>query len=106
MQCREVLEKASPQHRHYGCKVPHQDLGHADLVVVMCFFQVVHIPLEPIFAFPFLDLGLHGGHVGGQLEPLAIAEPDVVVGVAFAEDHIFGFEGCVQVAEGFLEKLR
>jgi hypothetical protein len=44
--------------------------------------------------------------VGGELEPLAIAEPDVVVGVAFLQLDSLGFERGTEITECVVEKAR
>lgn len=62
------------------------------------------VPIKAIFAFPFLDLVLHGSDVGGELELLAVTEPNVVIWIAFHELYAFGFERCVEVAESFFEE--
>lgn len=65
--------------------------------MTMRLLQEGQVSLEPILAFPFLDLGLHPRNIGAELELFAIAEPDVVVGLALDEPDAFGFERCVKV---------
>jgi len=74
------------------------------LVVVMRLLQKRQITHEPILALPPLDLLFHHSHVRGHLELLAIAEPDVVVGVAFDEMHALGFERGAEIGKGLAEE--
>jgi len=57
--------------------------------------QEREVALETVLALPALDLGLDAHEVGGKLEGLAVAEPDVVVGFALAQVDALGLEGRV-----------
>ena len=67
--------------------------------------QKAKVPLKPVLALPLFDLRLHARNVSAELEALAVAEPDVVVGVAFEKVYAFGFEGGAEVVEGFAEEV-
>ena len=67
--------------------------------------QEPKVPLEPILAFPLLNLPFHPGCVRGEFEGLAIAEPDVVVGLALEELDSFGLQGCIEVVECLSEEI-
>ncbi len=79
-------------------------MHHARFVVPVGLLHEAQIPLEPIFTLPFLDLDLHARQVAAELEALAVAEPDVVVWLAFQELNAFGGDGGVEVAEDFFEE--
>lgn len=64
-------------------------MGNAKFIVLMRLVEECQISLKPIFAFPFLNLRLHCRKVRGELEVLAIAEPDVVVGGALHNINAF-----------------
>ncbi len=80
-------------------------MHHARFVVPVGLLHEAQIPLEPIFTLPFLDLDLHARQVAAELEALAVAEPDVVVWLAFQELNAFGGDGGVEVAEDFFEEV-
>ena len=76
----------------------------AKLVVAMRLLQEGKVSLESVFAFPSFDLCLHSRDVSAELELFAIAEPDVVIWLAFDEFDVFLFEGRVKVFVAFGEK--
>ena len=79
------------KHRQYASEISKQDMRNTELVVIMGFFEKIEIALEAVLAFPLLDLGLHGGDICREAELLAIAEPDIVVGVTFEQVYILCF---------------
>jgi hypothetical protein len=72
--------------------------------VLVALLQERKVPLIPIFPLPLFDLVLHGREVGAEQHALAVAEPDVVVWVAFQELDAFGLEGRAQLFEGQVEE--
>ena len=71
----------------------------------MCLLEVAQVPLEPILPLPPLDRVLHARNISRQLEALAIAEPDVVVGFTFEQLNAFGRQRGVEIGEDFLEEV-
>ncbi len=100
-----MAEERWPGHRQERRVVFFKHMGYTELIMPMGLLKKAQIPLEAIFAFPLLDFIFHTGDVGGQLEGLAIAEPEIVVGLAFHQLHAFGFERGVQVVEGFPKEM-
>jgi len=83
MQLSQIRQKTRPGQRQQRLKVLMQYMLDADFVMRVRLAEKVEVTPEAGFAFPALDFGLHGGEVAGHAEGLAVAEPDVVVGVAF-----------------------
>lgn len=75
------------------------------LVVRMRFLEKCKIALEPSFAFPFLDFMFHGGDVGRELELLAVAEPNVVIWVAFEQLYTFCFKSRAEISKGLSKEF-
>ena len=59
-----MAKERRPGHREEGCEVLLEHMGHAELVVSMCFLKKAEIPFEAIFAFPLLDFIFHAGDIG------------------------------------------
>jgi hypothetical protein len=74
------------------------------LVMLVTLLQERQVPLIPVLALPFFDLVFHGREVRAEQHALAVAEPDVVVGVAFEQLHAFSFEACAEFFEGQVEE--
>ena len=60
----------------------------------MRFLQEAQVSGIPILALPLLDLRLHKRQVTAEPELLAIAEPDVVVRLAFSQLDTFFLQAC------------
>ena len=89
MQVQKEGQEARPQHRKERAEILAEDVDDADLVVPMGLLQEAEIALKSVLALPLLDLELHPGEIGRQLDRLAIGEPELVVGLAFQELHAF-----------------
>ena len=72
----------------------------------MALFQELQVPAITILALPLLDLRLHDRQITTQLKALAIAEPDVVIGLAFSKLYAFSLQARVQLFEGAVEEMR
>jgi hypothetical protein len=79
---------------------------YTKLIMLMRLIEECQIALKSIFAFPLLNLRLHGRKIGGELEVLAIAKPDIVVGGTLYDINAFFQEGCVEIAVCFGEEVR
>jgi hypothetical protein len=79
---------------------------HTELIMPVAFFQELQISAIPILPFPLLHLPLHDRQITAQPEALTIAEPDIVIRLAFSELHALGFEACAQLFEGAVEEMR
>ena len=105
MQRKNPQQKRRSRHRENRRKILLQHMRNTQFIMPMRLLQESQISLEAILALPFLDLPLHSGRIGGEFEGLAVAEPDVVVGLAFEEFNALGFEGGVEVVKGFAEEV-
>lgn len=76
------------------------------LIVVVGFPEERQVSRVSILAFPLFNLVLHQNQVGRKLELLAVAKPHVVVGLAFYNMYSFGFQGGIEIGEGFVEHAR
>lgn len=81
-------------------------MRHRQLVVPVALLQKRQVPLVAILPLPALDLVLHSREIRAEAHALAVAEPDVVVGVAFEQLDALGFEARAQLAEGQVEEAR
>ena len=92
MKHEEMPQKGRSGHVQKRGEISPEDMRNTKLVVAMRLLQELKISFEPIFTFPPLNFRLHLCEVGGELERLAIAEPDVVIGLTFDELYAFSFE--------------
>ena len=60
--------------------------------MLVTLLQESKVPLIPIFPLPLLNLLFHSREVGAEQHALAVAEPNVVVWVAFQQLHALGLE--------------
>jgi len=74
-------------------------MSDTQLIVLVGLFQKGEISSISILTLPFLNLLLHLREVGRELESLAIAKPDIVIGVAFYQFYSLGLETSTQIAE-------
>jgi hypothetical protein len=72
---------------------------HTELIMPMRFSQKAQISAVTLFALPLLNLPLHEREIAAEPEVLAIAEPYVVIGLAFSELYALSFETCIQLLE-------
>lgn len=78
-------------------------MSNTQLVMLVGLFQKGEISSISILTLPFLNLLLHVREVGREPEPFAIAEPDIVIGVAFDQLYTLGLETGTQIAECMVE---
>lgn len=71
----------------------------------MGFLQKAQVAFEAGLAFPFLDLALHEGQVGGEGDGLVVVVPELIVGLTFLESDAFASDASTQVGEGFVEEV-
>lgn len=74
--------------------------------MLMRLVEECQVSLEPILAFPLLNLRFHCRKIRGELKVLAIAKPNIVIGSALYDIDAFSQERCVQVAVCFAEEVR
>lgn len=67
--------------------------------MLMRFLEEGQVSRVSILALPLFNLALHARQICREPEPFAIAEPDVVVGVAFDKFDAFTFETGVKFFE-------
>lgn len=106
MQLKHIHQEGWPQEVENGSKVFVKNFYNTDLIMPMCFRQPTQVSLKPIRTFHLLNFLLHDGRVTAQLHPFSIPEPDIVVWLAFQQLDSFRRQRCVEVGEGFFEKLR
>ena len=95
MQCHEIRQETGTNHSQISAEILPQYVDHTGFVMDVRLLHPTQVSLEAFFPFPLLDCFLHSGHVCGQLNALAITEPDIVVRLALEQFHAFGLEGCV-----------
>jgi len=105
MKCENMLEEAPSQHGEDAREVAQQHIRSTELVMFMSLLEESQVAREAILALPLFDLIFHGSHVGRHPELFSIAEPDVVVGVAFHQMDAFILESSAQVLESLAEEV-
>ena len=106
VESKQVAKERRSQHGKQRRKVASQDVSDAELIVTMGFLEKAEIAFKSILALPFFHFGLHVGNVSRECEALAIAKPQVVVGLTFHQFHPFGVKGGVEVLERLPEQMR
>jgi hypothetical protein len=106
MEFKDVGKETKTQHGGDAGKVAREHMVDTELVVVVGLSKEVEVSRVSVLAFPFLDLRLHQGQIGRELELLAVSEPHVVVWLAFDYVHSFGFQGGIEVGKGLVKEAR
>jgi hypothetical protein len=106
MQRNQMSQKARPAHAQQRREVLPQHMCDTKLIVLMRLVEECQIALESVFAFPLLNLHFHCREIGGELEGLAIAEPDIVVGRTLYNIYAFLLQSGIEIAVCFGEEVR
>ena len=88
-----------------ACEILTEHMRDARFIVYMRLLHPRQIPVEPVFALPFLNGVLHSSHIGGELKAFTVSKPYVVVWFAFHESNAFGFKTCSEIRESLCEEL-
>jgi hypothetical protein len=105
MQGWQIWQKARARHAQKAGEVLAKDMSNASLVVDVCFSHPGQISFKSFLALPALDCVLHARNVRGELDTFAVAEPHVVIRLAFPQNNTFIFECGVKVYECFTEHI-
>lgn len=103
MQSDQICQKPGSQHGPERGEVLPEYMYDARLVMYMGLLKKAQISFESIRPLPLFHLGLHPGGVGRELERGPIAEPELIIRIAFEQVHTLGFKTRSKVFKCFMK---